>query len=70
MLAWASPTRLKAFVLDADGPDVEQRTFLSAVGLSLFLEEIPAAAGDSGSGERSASWRTTSRSTSNAPRWA
>jgi asparagine synthase (glutamine-hydrolysing) len=42
-----SPTRLKAFVLDADGPDVEQaRAFLSAVGLSLFLEEIPAAAGD------------------------
>jgi asparagine synthase (glutamine-hydrolysing) len=42
-----SPARLKAFVLDADGPDVEQaRAFLSAVGLSLFLEEIPAAAGD------------------------
>jgi len=42
-----SPTRLKAFVLNADGPDVEQaRAFLSAVGLSLFLEEIPAAAGD------------------------
>jgi asparagine synthase (glutamine-hydrolysing) len=42
-----SPTRLKAFVLDADGPDVGQaRAFLSAVGLSLFLEEIPAAAGD------------------------
>ncbi len=42
-----SPMRLKAFVLDADGPDVAQaRAFLSAVGLSLFLEEIPAAAGD------------------------
>ncbi len=39
-----SPSRLKAFVLDlGDGPDVEQaRTFLSAVGLSLFLEEIAA----------------------------
>ena len=42
-----SPARLKAFVLDAEGPDVEQaHAFLSAVGLSLFLEEIPAAAGD------------------------
>lgn len=42
-----SPARLKAFVLNADGPDVEQaRAFLSAVGLSLFLEEIPASAGD------------------------
>jgi asparagine synthase (glutamine-hydrolysing) len=42
-----SPARLKAFVLNADGPDVEQaRAFLSAVGLSLFLEDIPAAAGD------------------------
>ncbi len=41
-----SPTRLKAFVLDADGPDVAQaRAFLSALGLSLFLEEIPAAPG-------------------------
>jgi asparagine synthase (glutamine-hydrolysing) len=39
-----SPSRLKAFVLNlGDGPDVEQaRTFLSAVGLSLFLEEIEA----------------------------
>ncbi len=39
-----SPSRLKAFVLDlGDGPDVEQaRTFLSEVGLSLFLEEIAA----------------------------
>jgi asparagine synthase (glutamine-hydrolysing) len=37
-----SPARLKAFVLDlGDGPDVEQaRAFLSAVGLSMFLEEI------------------------------
>jgi asparagine synthase (glutamine-hydrolysing) len=39
-----SPSRLKAFVLNlGDGPDVEQaRAFLSAVGLSLFLEEIEA----------------------------
>ena len=39
-----SPSRLKAFVLNlGDGPDVEQaRAFLSAVGLSLFLEEIDA----------------------------
>lgn len=38
-----SPSRLKAFVLDlGDAPDVEQaRAFLSAVGLSMFLEEIP-----------------------------
>jgi asparagine synthase (glutamine-hydrolysing) len=41
-----SPARLKAFVLNlsdglGDGPDVEQaRAFLSAVGLSMFLEEI------------------------------
>ena len=37
------PSRLKAFVLNVgDGPDVEQaREFLSAVGLSMFLEEIP-----------------------------
>jgi asparagine synthase (glutamine-hydrolysing) len=37
-----SPARLKAFVLDlGDGPDIEQaRAFLSAVGLSMFLEEI------------------------------
>src|SRR5204863_8819804 len=37
-----SPTRLKAFVLNlGNGPDVEQaRAFLSAVGLSMFLEEI------------------------------
>jgi asparagine synthase (glutamine-hydrolysing) len=42
-----SPARLKAFVLNADGPDVEQaRAFLSALGLSLFLEEIPAASDD------------------------
>jgi hypothetical protein len=39
-----SPSRLKAFVLNlGDGPDVEQaRAFLSAVGLSVFLEEIEA----------------------------
>ena len=39
-----SPARLKAFVLDlGNGPDVEQaRSFLSALGLSLFLEEIAA----------------------------
>ncbi len=37
-----SPARLKAFVLDlGNGPDVKQaRTFLGAVGLSMFLEEI------------------------------
>ena len=39
-----SPARLKAFVLNlGDGPDVEQaRAFLSALGLSLFLEEVEA----------------------------
>jgi asparagine synthase (glutamine-hydrolysing) len=39
-----SPARLKAFVLNlGNGPDVEQaHAFLSAVGLSLFLEEIDA----------------------------
>jgi asparagine synthase (glutamine-hydrolysing) len=39
-----SPARLKAFVLNlGDGPDVEQaRSFLSAIDLSLFLEEIDA----------------------------
>ena len=38
-----SPARLKAFVLDlGDGPDAEQaRAFLQAIGLSMFLEEIP-----------------------------
>ena len=37
-----SPARLKAFVLDAGGPDVAQaRAFLQAVGLELFLEAIP-----------------------------
>jgi asparagine synthase (glutamine-hydrolysing) len=37
-----SPARLKAFVLNInEGPDVEQaRAFLSALGLSLFMEEI------------------------------
>jgi asparagine synthase (glutamine-hydrolysing) len=39
-----SPARLKAFVLNlGSGPDIDQaREFLSAVGLSLFLEEIDA----------------------------
>jgi asparagine synthase (glutamine-hydrolysing) len=39
-----SPARLKAFVLNlGDGPDVEQaRSFLSALDLSLLLEEIDA----------------------------
>jgi asparagine synthase (glutamine-hydrolysing) len=39
-----SPARLKAFVLNLGaGPDLDQaRAFLSAVGLSLFLEEIEA----------------------------
>jgi len=43
-----SPQRLKAFVLAVgDGPDLDQaRAFLSATGLSLFLEEIPADAGE------------------------
>jgi asparagine synthase (glutamine-hydrolysing) len=43
-----SPQRLKAFVLNVgDGPDLEQaRAFLAATGLSLFLEEITANAGD------------------------
>jgi asparagine synthase (glutamine-hydrolysing) len=42
------PSRLKAFVLDlGNGPDVEQaRAFLSALGLSMFLEEIAARADD------------------------
>jgi asparagine synthase (glutamine-hydrolysing) len=48
-----SPARLKAFVLNlGDGPDVEQaRAFLSAVGLSLFLEEIDAKPEDVDAGE-------------------
>jgi asparagine synthase (glutamine-hydrolysing) len=43
-----SPARLKAFVLDlGDGPDVDQaREFLTATGLSLFLEEIAMRADD------------------------
>ena len=43
-----SPSRLKAFVLNlGDGPDLSQaRQFLSAVGLSLFLEEIDGQAGE------------------------
>ncbi|HXE80099.1 MAG TPA: asparagine synthase-related protein [Vicinamibacterales bacterium] len=38
-----SPSRLKAFCLDlGDSPDAEQsRRFLDALGLSMFLEEIP-----------------------------
>ena len=38
-----APTRLKAFVLDlGNAPDAGQaRDFLSTVGLSIFLEEIP-----------------------------
>ena len=43
-----SPTRLKAFVLNVGaGPDLDQaRSFLASTGLSLFLEEITAAAGE------------------------
>jgi asparagine synthase (glutamine-hydrolysing) len=43
-----SPQRLKAFVLNVgDGPDVDQaRAFLSATGLSMFLEEIAGAPED------------------------
>jgi asparagine synthase (glutamine-hydrolysing) len=43
-----SPSRLKAFVLHfGNGPDRDQaRTFLSRLGLSLFLEEIDARAED------------------------
>ena len=46
-----SPQRLKAFVLNisdrGDGPDVDQaRAFVSATGLSMFLEEISADAGE------------------------
>ena len=68
-----SPARLKAFVLNlGDGPDVEQaRAFLVGLGLSLFLEEIDGGARTiSTSARRCACSRTTSRSTSNAPRWA
>jgi asparagine synthase (glutamine-hydrolysing) len=37
-----SPARLKAFVLDGGGPDAAQaRDFLSTVGLSMLLEDIP-----------------------------
>jgi asparagine synthase (glutamine-hydrolysing) len=40
-----SPARLKAFVLNlGNGPDLDQaRSFLSTLGLSIFLEEIDAA---------------------------
>jgi asparagine synthase (glutamine-hydrolysing) len=43
-----APARLKAFVLNlGDGPDVEQaRSFVSSVGLSIFLEEIDRSADD------------------------
>jgi asparagine synthase (glutamine-hydrolysing) len=43
-----SPARLKAFVLTlGDGPDIAQaREFLSATGLSLFLEEVDATPDD------------------------
>jgi asparagine synthase (glutamine-hydrolysing) len=38
-----SPARLKAFVLDAGGPDVAQaHAFLEALGLGLFVEAIEA----------------------------
>jgi asparagine synthase (glutamine-hydrolysing) len=38
-----SPARLKAFVLDAGGPDVAQaHAFLDRLGLGLFFEAIPA----------------------------
>ena len=38
-----SPARLKAFVLDAGGPDVQQAyDFLDRLGLGLFFEAIPA----------------------------
>ena len=43
-----SPARLKAFVLNVGaGPDLDQaRSFLASTGLSLFLEEIAATAGE------------------------
>jgi asparagine synthase (glutamine-hydrolysing) len=43
-----SPARLKAFILNlGDGPDVDQaRAFLSALDLSLFLEEVAATPAD------------------------
>ena len=43
-----TPARLKAFVLNlGDGADVEQaRAFLTATGLSIFLEEIGGSPGD------------------------
>ncbi len=38
-----SPARLKAFVLDGGGPDVQQaHEFLDRLGLGLFFEPIPA----------------------------
>ncbi len=38
-----SPARLKAFVLDAGGPDVAQaHAFLDQLGLGLFFEGVPA----------------------------
>lgn len=42
-----SPARLKAFVLDAGGPDVAQaHDFLDRLGLGLFFEAIPAGRDD------------------------
>jgi asparagine synthase (glutamine-hydrolysing) len=42
-----SPARLKAFVLDAGGADVDQaRAFLAALDLSIFLEEVKADASE------------------------
>jgi asparagine synthase (glutamine-hydrolysing) len=48
-----APARLKAFVLDlGNGPDAGQaRAFLGAVGLSMFLEEIPGREDDLDVGE-------------------
>jgi len=47
-----APARLKAFVLDVGGPDLDQaREFLASLGLSLFLEEIPARPEDLDVGE-------------------
>jgi asparagine synthase (glutamine-hydrolysing) len=47
-----SPARLKAFVLDARGPDVAQaRAFLDRLDLGLFLETIDAGPADLDLGE-------------------
>ncbi|MGC4080682.1 MAG: hypothetical protein QM736_00815 [Vicinamibacterales bacterium] len=57
--------------ISGEGPDVEQaRAFLSSVGLSMFLEEVAGRADDfSTSNGRFVCSKTTSRSTSSAPRW-